>query len=89
MKHYEPKLCKDCKHYRGIIVLENSVRMICVKFDLRRPIANKEQAETIGELKYGCFEEIPKEELIEAKPGIYGIKLNLKELFKRIFKKQK
>jgi hypothetical protein len=91
MKEYKEDICSNCKHYKGVTKgPDNGVYMICGKLGLRRPLSNFEQAETVGAVKYGCFEERIKtnDEILQLKPNFYGIGLDVKKLWKKITKRR-
>lgn len=85
MEEYAPGLCKNCRHFKGIIPSGSYTKLACAKFSFRT-MANAQQLDSFPELKVGCY-EAKKEELVELKPEFHGIKINLKELFRRLFRK--
>jgi hypothetical protein len=67
-------LCRDCKFYRQT----SNTKFVCGKFNIEMAPLSR------NELKYGCWEEKVKDEILDIRPNFYGIGFNVRAVWKKI-----
>ena len=75
MSDIKNPLCRDCKFYRQT----SDTKFVCGKFNLgeMEPLSRTE-------LKYGCWEEKKRDDILDIRPNFYGIGFDARAVWKKI-----